>query len=195
MKFIGFLLILSLLTISSCGIKISDNGLNPNTIRPSSTFDHISHIRKESQKNPLYLRNLYKDSTQPKYFVDYVIKNLLKKPEHEKYITDRKLLRKLLRKLKNNTCWENYVLIKDTLSNGNKCEIEIKTQNFDHKTHKLEYNKESNFLTSIDKKVSIRSYIHEIPNRRNKIINYKNKRRRTKYRPKRIWKLIQSQSL
>ena len=56
--------------------------------------------------------------------IDYIIKNSLKKPEHKKYITDRKLLRKL----KNNTCWENYILIRDSLDNGDKCEIEIKLQ-------------------------------------------------------------------
>jgi hypothetical protein len=139
-------LFLFTLLITSCGTKISES----NNFKTSDTFDHISHIRKESQKSPLYRKELdkYRDKTQPKFFVDYVIKNLLKNSEDKKYITDRRLLRKL----NNDTCWDNYLSINDTLSNGDKCEIEIKLQNFEHTEHKVIYDKESGFLISVDGK-------------------------------------------
>jgi hypothetical protein len=139
--------ILALMVIS-CSPKLNTKANN--NLRPSNSFDHIKHIRKESQKNPIYRKELekYRDKTIPKYFVDYVIKNLLKKPEHKKYITDRRLLRKL----KNSACYENYVSISDTLSNGDECEIVIKLKAFNKLKHKLEYDTESNFLIKVDGK-------------------------------------------
>lgn len=157
MKFIH-LLILSL-TIISCKTKIS---LNPdNDFKPSNSFNHIKHIRVESQKSPIYLKemNKYRDRLEPKYFVDYVIQHVLKKPEHKKYITDRRLLKKL----KNNTCYENYVLISDTLNNGDECEIEIKLKVFEKQKHKLDYDREGNFLIKVDGKYPYGAIYSECP--------------------------------
>jgi hypothetical protein len=145
MKFIGFFLISLSFVFFSCETKLSENIDNRIDIKTSKSFNHIDHIRKESEKKPWHKNT---DKTQPTYFVDYTIENLLKSTGHKKYITDRRLLRKL----KNITCWENYILIKDTLSNGDKCVIEIKSQNFSDKEHKLVYEKETNYLIEIDGK-------------------------------------------
>ncbi|MCG8804033.1 hypothetical protein [Tenacibaculum finnmarkense] len=112
-----------------------------NKIKNSNSFDHIKHIRKVSKK-----RETDGDQLDQEYFVDYVIENLLEKPEYKKYITDRNLLRKL----ENKVCWDNYVLISDTLFNGDKCKIEIKTQDFVPQKHKLKYQNKSNFLIEVD---------------------------------------------
>ncbi len=162
-----WVLILSLIIIS-CGTKIpQDSG---NDFKPSSSFNHIKHIRVESQKSPIYSKEMetYGDLPQPKYFVDFVIQNLLEKPEHKKYITDRRLLKKL----KNDTCYENYVLISDTLSNGDKCEIEIKLNVFDKQEHKLDYDPESKLLIKIDDKYPYGSIYYEYPKYPEKEIKY-----------------------
>lgn len=111
--------------------------------RPSTTFDHISHIRNMSRKG-----SIDGEAYEIKYFVDYVILRLLKKPEYIKYITDRKLLRRL----KNEICWDNYVLISDTLANGEECRIVIKSQDFEPSNHQLKYQDKSNFLVEVDGK-------------------------------------------
>ncbi|CAM1345634.1 hypothetical protein [Tenacibaculum amylolyticum] len=148
MKFIRLFIIL--ITIISCGTRITKNNYKQSKVENSNSFDHIKHIRQESQKSIFYQRGLDRDmdKNMPKYFVDYIIKNSLKNPEHKKYITDRKLLRKL----KNNICWENYILIRDSLDSGDKCEIEIKLQDFDKRSHEIVYDKENDFINKIDGK-------------------------------------------
>lgn len=113
-------------------------------IKPSKSFNHIEHIRDNSRKGET-------DGipAQPEYFVDYVIQNLLEKPEHKKYITDRNLLRKL----HNDICAaDDYVLISDTLSNGDECEIEIKLKKFVPKDYTIKYIEEKEFIEEIDGK-------------------------------------------
>lgn len=117
--------------------------ISAKVIKPSKSFNHIEHIRKNSRKGET-------DGVlaQPEYFVDYVIENLLEKPGHKKYITDRNLLRKL----RNEVCTDDYILISDTLSNGDKCEIKIKLGEFFPKDHNIKYIGENEFIENINGK-------------------------------------------
>lgn len=126
------------------------------TYKPSNKFDHINHIRENSRTGQL-------DGVDhnPKYFVDYVIENLLEQKQHRKYITDRKLLRKL----NNKVCWDNYVSIVDTLLNGDKIEIEIENQDFDTINRTLIYHNKSNFLIEIDGKNPFGAVYSKQPNK------------------------------
>ena len=124
--------------------------------KPSATFDHISYIRENSR-----IGSIDGEEFEIKYFVDYVILNFLEKPEYKKYITDRKLLRKL----KNEGCWDNYVLISDTLSNGDDCRIEIRSQEFKPKQHKLKYDDKSNFLDEVDGKYPFGAVYSKYPSK------------------------------
>lgn len=148
MKSSPFFIFLILLIFISCesqpstekGIYLTKDTIE---IKPSSLFDHIKHIREKSRK-----RQIDKDDFGPEYFVDYVIESVLENSEHQKYITDRSLLRKL----ENKVCWDTYVLINDTLLNGDRCRIEIKTQAFSPENHRLKYRKGSNSLSEVDGK-------------------------------------------
>jgi len=121
----------------------SANKAPTKVIKPSISFNHIEHIRNNSRKGET-------DGilAQPEYFVDYAIEELLEKPEYKKYITDRNLLRKL----HNKVCGDDYVLISDTLSNGDKCEIKIKLKEFFPKDHNIKYIEENEFIENIDGK-------------------------------------------
>ncbi|MDF1694825.1 MAG: hypothetical protein P1U56_03300 [Saprospiraceae bacterium] len=110
---------------------------------PSSKFDHIKYIRQNSR-----IGQTDGIEHDPKYFIDYAIEELLESKHHKKYITDRKLLRRL----RNKTCWTDFVSIVDTLLNGDNIEIEIKTQDFNPTDRRLKYDKKSNYLVSIDDK-------------------------------------------
>ena len=118
-------------------------GTTHSMYKPSSEFDHIDHIRKHSR-----IGQLDGIDHDPKYFVDYTIHKLLKDKGHKKFITDRKYLRKLQNKI----CWDNYVLIKDTLLNGDAIIIELKTSAFDTVKHTVKRSTKSNFIHEIDGK-------------------------------------------
>ncbi len=124
--------------------------------KPSNKFDHLNHIRKKSKVSYVDDREI-----KPKYFVDYVVENLLEKKEHKKYITDRQLLRKL----NNEICWDNYVLIRDTLLNGARIEVEIKAKEFNSYGRELGYEDKFNFLAEIDGKYPYGAVYSKVPNR------------------------------
>ena len=98
--------------------------------KPSSKFNHIKHIRENSR-----IGQMDGIAREPKFFIDYIIQNQLEKPEHKKYLTDRKLLRPLTR-IK---CDSNHILIRDTLLNGQSCEIEIFAKKFIEKNHDVKF--------------------------------------------------------
>ena len=52
--------------------------------------------------------------------------------------------------MKNKVCWNNYVSIIDTLLNGEKIEIELKSQEFDTLNRSFKYQDKSNFLIEVD---------------------------------------------
>lgn len=106
-------------------------------------IDHVELIRyKEKQID--WNRDIRPDS----FFVDRIIRKYLEKPEHIKYISDRSVLRKL----ENRICWDNnYILIKDTLDNGDKIEIKIEKGDFEPEKHRLEYSEgNSRYLKTVD---------------------------------------------
>jgi len=143
--FFFILNIISLFLLTGCVNNGTKNELNiseENRIKTTEEFDHIMYIRNKS--NP----EMNNGDVKPKYLVDYVIEELLEKTEYKKYISDRSLLRKL----KNKVCWNNYVLISDTLSNGESCKIEIKTKDFITNAHNLEFQKSTDYLISVDNK-------------------------------------------
>jgi len=148
------LLLLFIISLFSCQHKVEDKKYNipenttPETHEnikleyyPSHQFDHIDHIRRNSK-----IAKLDGVAQEPNYFIDYVIENLLEKVEYKKFLTDRKLLRKL----NNEICWENVVWIRDSLTNGDKIEIDIRSDTFDPKNHQYQYHKETKRLTLID---------------------------------------------
>lgn len=126
------------------------------TYKPSHLFDHIQHIRQISRIG--HRDDLDND---PKYFVDYVIENLLEEKNHKKFITDRKLLRKL----QNKVCWDNFVFIEDTLSKGENISIEISTRAFDTLNRILKYEEKSNFLIEVDGMYPFGAVYYERPRR------------------------------
>lgn len=147
------LILLICLAICSCrqresdSIKLTTTKVENLEIRTSSTFDHVEHIRKNSRVGQT-------DGNQhdPMYFIDFIIQNQLEKPEHIKYLTDRKLLRKL----KTEICTENRLVIKDTLLNGKTCEIEIEAAKFMEELHTVKYRKGENpnkYIDLIDGKI------------------------------------------
>lgn len=103
-------------------------------IKTSKAFDHISYIKNNSK-----IRELDGEELKPRYFIDYIIENQIEKPEYSKYITDRNLLRKL----KVEICTENHILIKDTLLNGNLCEIEVYAGEFIEAEHQVKFRNNS----------------------------------------------------
>lgn len=110
----------------------------------SKSFDHIEYIRKKTRPKQA-IDKFYSQ----KYFVDYVIENLLESPSHKKYITSRSLLKKL----ENRACWDNsFASIEDTLLSGEVCKIKIETQLFNPVEHKLKYEEQTNYLIEVDGK-------------------------------------------
>ena len=162
--------ILVILSLFSCRPNTSNQAIQKTNIKttiqvkkptiqsyyPSSEFDHIEHIRNNSR-----IGEIDGKEHDPKYFVDYVIENLIQKSEYKKYITDRKLLRRL----KNNICWDRYVLIKDSLSNGEEIRIEIETKSFNSEDHQLKYGSKSNFLIEVDEKYPFGSVYSNEPDK------------------------------
>ena len=136
--------------------NLKEQNSESSSYKPSDGFDHIKHIRKNSR-----IGHIDGVENNPKYFVDHTIKNLIKEKEHKKYITDRKLLRKL----NNKTCWDNYVSIVDTLLNGDKIKIELKSQEFDTINRSFNFHPKSNFLIEVDGKYPYGSVYAEKPSR------------------------------
>ena len=127
----------------SCNSRDDIRGVSKFEYKSSTSFDHIKHIRAYSD---IGASDEIEES--PKYLVDYVIENLLQKKRDSIFITDRKLLRKF----DNKVCWNDYVLISDTLLNGKKLRIEIKSREFDLYGKKMVRDTGTNFLIEIDGK-------------------------------------------
>lgn len=103
--------------------------------RPSSKFDHIEHIRKNSR-----IGSTDGMAHDPKFFVDYIIENNLEKTEYKKYITDRKLLKPITV----NKCDSNYILLSDIQINNNTYEIELYANKFIEEQHEVKFRKNNN---------------------------------------------------
>ena len=110
---------------------------------PSSKFDHLKHLRKYST-----IEHLDEKTNKPKFFVDYVIERHLENPEHVKFLTDRKLLKKL----RNVMCDEGYVRIADFLENGKHISITLRSDNLEVENHKITVDEKNNYISEIDGK-------------------------------------------
>lgn len=79
-------------------------------------------------------------------FVDYTIDNLLDKPSYKCFISNRNLLKKL----KLLSCDSHKIIIRDTLKNGEICNITLTTGTFEPKNHKIVANEDSSTIKEID---------------------------------------------
>lgn len=110
---------------------------------PSAKFNHLKHLRKYSK-----IEQIDGITNKPKFFIDYIIEKYLESPDHKKYLTDRKLLKRL----RNDMCDDGYVSIKDTLENGQSISIEIRSSKFNTNNRKINIDKKHNYISEIDGK-------------------------------------------
>lgn len=108
---------------------------NKYSYKPSSKFDHIDHIRKNSR-----IGNIDGAAHKPRFFVDYIIENRLERKEYKKYITDRKLLKPI----PISKCDSNYILISGVHIKNNTYEIELYANKFIEEQHEDKFRKSSN---------------------------------------------------
>lgn len=79
-------------------------------------------------------------------FVDYAIQNLLEKPTHRCFISNRSLLRQL----DISFCDKQKVIIRDSLKTGEVCEIIMETTRFNPDLHKIKADEDTSLIESID---------------------------------------------
>jgi hypothetical protein len=114
------------------------------TKRSDVIREHVSFLKTNEYKT--HLKSIDKFYSEAREFVDYTIDNLLEDPGHIQFISNRNLLREL----EVISCDENHVLIKDTLKNGELCEIKLDFGIFQPKDHVVKRNEEKNWNKLID---------------------------------------------
>ena len=99
--------------------------------------------------------------------VVFPCQNFLEKPEYKRYITDRNLLRKL----HNDVCWDNYVLIEVTLLTGEHIRIEINDGDFDPEKHKIKFTENSEMILEVDGKFPFGGMYSALPQKELKTVD------------------------
>lgn len=103
----------------------------------SGEHDNIQYLRDHSRKG-----EIKENGKIYEFLIDYIIGELLVKPEYKEFLIDKRLLRKFNSVL----CQNGHTVISDSLSNGKQCIIDIKAKSFKISDQKIKMDENGNLI-------------------------------------------------